>query len=106
VKERQNAVKERLRWLEDRVLLLTEELKIARSGGGISTAGFRIDDHGPLVPPEANEAQNPEYMVKWLKSENERLKYGLRKAEAEVSHFAGFNRQRKLMLMHLRRSRD
>ena len=73
---------------------MTEELKLARSSSSKAvdgqylppSQGFRLDDEGPYLPMSADgkEGMMPEVMVKWLRGENERLKYGLRKAEEEV----------------------
>lgn len=72
---------------------MTEELKLARSSSTAGdgqyippSTGFRLDDEGPYLPMSANgkEGLMPEVMVKWLRGENERLKYGLRKAEEEA----------------------
>lgn len=84
MKERQNATKDRLRWLEDRVLVLTDELKTARSGEGPAYPDFDIDDDGPFVPHQTKDSQNPEVALKMLRGENERLKHGMRKLEEEV----------------------
>lgn len=65
--------------------MLTDELKAARSGQASAYPDFRIDDDGPFVPLTGKDSQNPEMAVKWLRSENDRLKHALRKLQDEVS---------------------